>query len=112
MMSDAPRRPVQLTFEERLLRLLDREERDEQRTHREMRAQPIDLRVSEGECIHGAVYRGERAGAHEFAVAENGSKFKAGDLVVVGDGLDLERGAPLVCGPYDAQKGVLILNVD
>lgn len=112
MMGRAPRRPVQLTFEERLLRLLDREERDEQRTHREMRAQPIDLRVSEGECIHGAIYRGERGGAHEFAVAENGSKFKPGDLVVVGDGLDLERGAPLVCGPYDAQKGVLTIVVD
>jgi hypothetical protein len=36
---------VQLSLEQRLLRLLTREERDEQRTHRELRAQPVELRV-------------------------------------------------------------------
>ena len=32
--------PLQLTLEQRLLRFLVREERDEQRTNRELRAQP------------------------------------------------------------------------
>lgn len=95
------------TLEERLLRMLDREEREELRNHREMRAQPIDVRVNEGECIAGAVYLGERAGAHCFRVAENLSRFRAGDLLVVGDGLDLERATPLVCGAFDANKGEL-----
>lgn len=103
---------MHLTLEERLLRLLDREERDEMRTHREMRAQPIDARVQDGECIRDAVYRGERGSAHEFAVADNSSKFKVGDLVCVGDGLDLERAAPLVCGQYEAARGALLLTVD
>ncbi|MCA3008395.1 MAG: ATP-binding protein [Phycisphaerales bacterium] len=100
------------TLEERLLRMLDREEREESRNHREMRAQPIDVRVNEGECIAGAVYLGERNGTHGFRVAENLSRFRAGDLLVVGDGLDLERAAPLVCGEFDANKGVLLCAVD
>lgn len=104
--------PVQLTLEQRLLRLLAREERDEQRTHREMRAQPVDLRVLEGECIQGAVFRGEQDGAFVFAVADNGSKFRPGDPLVVGDGIDLENATPLVCGLYDAQRGLLRCEAD
>lgn len=100
------------TLEERLLRMLDREEREELRNHREMRAQPIDVRVNEGECIAGAAYLGERNGAHAFRVAENLSRFRVGDLLVVGDGLDLERALPLVCGEFDANKGVLLCAAD
>jgi hypothetical protein len=103
---------VPYTLEERLLRMLDREEREELRNHREMRSQPIDVRVDEGECIAGAAYLGERNGAHGFRVAENLSRFRVGDLLVVGDGLDLERAAPLVCGAFDANKGVLVCAAD
>jgi DNA replication ATP-dependent helicase Dna2 len=110
MMRDAA--PVPTTLEERLLRMLDREEREELRTHRELRAQPVDVRVGEGECIAGARYLGERNGGHGFAVAENLSRFRPGDLLVVGDGLDLERAAPLVCGAFDAAQGVLVCAVD
>lgn len=103
---------MQLTLEQRLLRFLAREERDEQRTHRELRAQPVDLRVLEGECIQGAEYLGELGSSRVFAVADNGSKFRPGDAVVVGDGIDLEDAVPLVCGAYDATKGQLRLEPD
>ena len=93
---------MQLSLEQRLLRLLSREERDEQRSHRELRAQPIDMRVLDGECIRDARFVREQDGAYVFAVADNGSKFRVGDPLVVGDGIDLEGGAPLACGAYDS----------
>lgn len=93
---------MQLSLEQRLLRLLSREERDEQRSHRELRAQPIDLRVLDGECIRDAKLLREDGGAYVFGLRDNGSKFRPGDPLVVGDGFDLERGAPLQCGSYDS----------
>jgi len=103
---------VQLSLEQRLLRLLSREERDEQRNHRELRAQPIELRVLDGECIQGARFLGEDDRGFRFAVADNASKFRPGDPLVASDGLDLERGAPLACGSYDAQTGTLRCEPD
>ncbi|MBL8736278.1 MAG: AAA family ATPase, partial [Planctomycetes bacterium] len=47
-----------------------------------------------------------------FAVADNASKFRPGDPLVASDGLDLERGAPLACGSYDAQTGTLRCEPD
>ncbi len=98
---------MQLTFEQRLLRLLVREEREEQRSHREMRAQPIDARVVEGECIQGALLLREDDGAFVFRIADNASKFRPGDTVVVGDGFDLDGGVALVYGAYNAPSGEL-----
>lgn len=103
---------VQLTFEQRLLRLLAREERDEQRSHRELRAQPIDARVLEGECLRDAEFVAGRDGSYLFAVPDNASKLRPGDPVVVGDGLDLDRAEPLQCGEYDAAAGRLRLVRD
>ena len=80
---------MQLSLEQRLLRLLSREERDEQRTHRELRAQPIELRVLDGECIQGARYLGEDGNGFLFAVADNASKFRPGDPLIASDGVDL-----------------------
>jgi DNA replication ATP-dependent helicase Dna2 len=103
---------VTLTLEQRLLRFLAREERDEQRALRELRAQPVDLRVLEGECIQGARYRGEASGGYVFDVADNAAKFRSGDPIVVGDGLDLEAGVALAYGGYDANTGELRCEPD
>lgn len=103
---------MQLTLEQRLLRFLVREERDEQRSHRELRAQPTELRVLEGECIEGAVFRRVQNGGYVFAVPDNSSKFRPGDPLVVGDGLDLDDALPLSYGSYDAQTGELICELD
>jgi hypothetical protein len=103
---------VQLTLQQRLLRFLQREEQGEQRQHRELRSQPVSARVLEGECIEAARYLGEREGGHWFAVPDNTSKFRPGDTLVVGDGLAIEDGAPLVCGAYDARQGLLRLERD
>ncbi len=103
---------MNLTLEQRLLRLLAREERDEQRVNRELRAQPVELRVIEGECIQGAVFRGEDDGGFTFAIADNSSKFRPGDPLTVSDGIDLVNGTPLVCGLYDAQQGLLRCEPD
>lgn len=103
---------MDLSLEQRLLRFLVREERDEQRTSRELRAQPVDLRVINGECIRDARYIGEFKGAFRFAVADNTSKFRPGDTVVVGDGIDLAGGVALACGEYDASRGELSVQRD
>jgi DNA replication ATP-dependent helicase Dna2 len=103
---------VQLTLEQRLLRFLAREERDERRAWRELRAQPIDVRVLEGECIRDAVLLREDDGGFVFRVADNGSKFRAGDPLVVGDGIDLENGRKLACGIYDARRHELRCEPD
>jgi DNA replication ATP-dependent helicase Dna2 len=103
---------VALSLQQRLLRFLQREEQGEQRQHRELRSQPVSARVLEGECIEAAKYLGERDGGHWFAVPDNTSKFRPGDTLVVGDGLAIEDGAPLVCGAYDARQGLLRLERD
>ncbi len=103
---------MQLNLEQRLLRFLAREERDEQRAHRELRAQPAELRAIEGECIQGARYLGCDGSSFAFAVADNASKFRPGDTLQVGDGIDLDAGVPLVCGEYDATAGELRLERD
>jgi DNA replication ATP-dependent helicase Dna2 len=103
---------VQLSLEQRLLRFLSREERDEQRAHRELRAQPVELRVLEGECIHGARFAGEDAGSFLFDVEDNASKFRSGDTLLVGDGLHLDEGVPLVYGDYEPATGRLRLERD
>lgn len=103
---------MDLSFEQRLLRFLAREERDEARALREMRAQPVDLRVLDGECIRDATFLGEALGTFEFAVADNTSKFRPGDTLIVGNGVDLEAGVALSCGEYDASRCVLSLERD
>ncbi len=103
---------VQLTLEQRLLRFLAREERDELRSHRELRAQPIEVRVLEGECLEQATFLGPRGLAFVFAVADNASKFRPGDPLLVGDGVHLDAAIPLVLGDYDATAGELRLERD
>ena len=103
---------MELSLEQRLLRFLAREERDEQRATRELRAQPVELRVLEGECIEGVRFVAERDGAFVFAVADNSSKFRPGDPLVVGDGLDLDAAAPLSYRSYDADRGELVCGLD
>lgn len=103
---------MQLSLEQRLLRLLSREERDEQRALRELRSQPVELRVLEGECIQDAVFRDEHDGTYVFAVADNPSKFRPGDPLAAGDGVDLERAVPLAYGSHDARTGELRLEAD
>ena len=105
-------RTLQLTFEQRLLRLLVREERDEQRTSRELRAQPTEHRVLEGECIEGARFLREQKGRWVFYVADNSSKFRAGDPLLVGDGFDLDSALSLSYGSYDAQTRELVCVLD
>jgi len=101
-----------LSLEQRVLRFLVREEDDERRALRELLAQPVEVRVLEGDCIQGARFRGGDGGALVFEVADNPSKFRAGDTLAVGDGHDLEDTVPLVYGGYDARAGLLRLERD
>lgn len=103
---------MDLSLEQRLLRFLLREERDEVRTARELRSQPVELRVLDGECLQGARFLGADGASFVFAVADNTSKFRPGDPLQVGDGIDLDGGVPLVCGDYDASVGSLRLERD
>ncbi|MEC9048459.1 MAG: AAA domain-containing protein [Planctomycetota bacterium] len=103
---------MQLTLEQRLLRFLVREERDEQRANRELRAQPTEHRVLEGECIEAARFLREDDGRWVFHVEDNSSKFRAGDPLLVGDGLDLDGALSLSYGSYDAQTAELVCELD
>lgn len=103
---------MDLTFEQRLLRFLAREEEGERQTHRELRAQPIDLRVIDGDCIHDARFVGRDGTAFVFACQENHSKFRTGDPVAVGDGHDFDAASPLAYSGYDAARSELRLELD
>jgi DNA replication ATP-dependent helicase Dna2 len=101
-----------LPLEERLLGFLEREEDGERRALRDLRALAVEERVVEGECIEGVRLRRSGQGTFEFDVEENLSKFRAGDALVVGDGLDFDGALPLVYGSYDADTRVLRLERD
>ena len=103
---------MELTLQQRLLRYLAREQEGEKHAHREMRMQPIDMRVHDGDCIHDAVYLGREGNSHTFACKENCSKFRTGDKVAVGDGHDLDAAVPMMYGGYEPTAGVLRLEVD
>ncbi|GAB4143161.1 MAG: hypothetical protein Fur0037_10730 [Planctomycetota bacterium] len=103
---------MQLTLEQRLLRFLAREEDDEERTTREIRAQPVELRVLDGECIHDVMFRGRENGAFLFDAEDDQSKFRIGDPVFLGDGHDLDAATPLLYGGFDARTGMLRLERD
>ena len=72
------------SLEGRLLRFLAREEEDEQRSFRDLRALPVNQRVLDGECIRTAVFEAAEADGFVFRVDENLSKFRAGDALAVG----------------------------
>ena len=103
---------MELTLQQRLLRYLAREQEGEKHAHREMRMQPIDMRVHEGDCIHEVVYVGREGNSHTFACKENCSKFRTGDRVAVGDGHDLDAAVPMIYGGYEPTAGVLRLEAD
>ncbi|MCA8942009.1 MAG: hypothetical protein KDB80_05555, partial [Planctomycetes bacterium] len=100
------------SLEGRLLRFLAREEEDEQRSFRDLRALPVNQRVLDGECIRTAVFEAAEADGFVFRVDENLSKFRAGDALAVGDGLEFETAASLCFGRYDAERGRLVLERD
>lgn len=103
---------MDLSLEERLLRFLTREEEDEARSSRDLRALPVEERVLEGECIQNAVFEAQARDTWAFSVAENLSKFRAGDALLVGDGEDFESARQLVYSQYDAESKRLVLERD
>ncbi len=110
MIRDADR--VGIELEERLLRFLEREEADEQRSHDEPRALPVADRVIDGECIDAAELLEVTRDGVRLRIGENASKFRDGDPIALGDGLDFTRAAPFVYGAYDPLRGELRLERD
>ncbi len=103
---------MDLTLEQRLLRFLSREEEDEARSSRDLRALPADERVLEGECIQNAVLTEQRGELFTFEVPENLSKFRRGDALCVGNGSDFEDTRHVVYRGYDAENRLLVLERD
>lgn len=103
---------MQLTLEQRFLRFLDREEQDEERSARELRALSIEERVLEGECIAEAMLERIDEDGFVFHVTENLSKFRPGDPLAVGDGFDFDAARAMVYADYDADGHRLVLERD
>ena len=101
-----------MVLETRLLHFLEREEEGERRALRDLRALSVGERVLEGECIEGVRLRRSGSASFEFDAEENLSKFRAGDALAVGDGLDFDSALPLVYGRFDADKSLLHLERD
>ncbi len=105
------------SLEDRLLRFLAKEDDDEERSFRELHVLPPAERILQGECIGGARFVRAHGGASEerwfeFAIDENVAKFRAGDALSVGDGLDPTVALPMAYGSYDPITGVLRLQRD
>lgn len=104
--------PDERDLQARLLRFLEREDVDERRSSDELRALPVGDRVVDGECIDDAVLvRAARDGI-VLRVGENHSKFREGDAIALGDGLDFDAAIPLVYGRFDPVSGELRLERD
>ena len=104
---------MDLSLEQRVLRFLWREEEGERRSFLDTRALSVEERVLEGACIQGARFIGASSGdAYVFETQENLSKFRLGDTVLLGDGVDFEAGFPMVCGGFDAGAHRLTLERD
>ena len=104
---------IRENLEERLLRMLWQEEEGEARSAKDLRALPVEDRVLEGECIANAVFRGVvGSDAFEFLAQENSSKFRNGDSVIVGDGLDFDEAISMSFGDYDGEHHVVTLRRD
>lgn len=103
---------MDLSLEERLLRFLTREEEDEARSSRDLRALPVEERVLEGECIQNAVFEEQARDSLVFSVTENLSKFRTGDALLVGDGADFEGARQLAYSRYDDESKRLVLERD
>ena len=103
---------MDLSFEQRLLRFLAREEEGERKSYRDLHALSVEDRVLEGECIMDATCVAADGAGFTLRVAENLSKFRAGDAVCVGDGLDLDAAVPLVYESFDANSHALRLGFD
>jgi DNA replication ATP-dependent helicase Dna2 len=104
---------VDHSLSQRLLRMLWREEEGEARSQSDLRALPAEERALEGECIDGALFRGSAGvDAYEFDAAENMSKFRSGDSVCVGDGVDFDAAVSMAFARYDAERHVLVLRRD
>lgn len=103
-----------IDLEGRLLRFLAREEHDERRQMHDLRAQSVDQRVLEGECIDGVVVVPEQTTAEQLVLRapENASKFREGDAVALGDGRRPGFGTPWVYRDYDDVGKLLILERD
>ncbi|MEZ5966181.1 MAG: ATP-binding protein [Planctomycetota bacterium] len=106
--------PVEMDFEQRLLRFLLLEEHDERRQHHDLRAMPVDQRVLEGECIAAARVVPGQTSAERLVlqVEENLSKFRQGDAVTLSDGRNLAFGSAWVYGGYDDRTRLLSLERD
>ncbi|MFN0206797.1 MAG: DEAD/DEAH box helicase [Planctomycetota bacterium] len=95
-----------------LLRYLDRERLAERRVQREIHSLPLHERVECGEAIAGATVVSQGGGIYVIYAAEHGAKFREGDLLWLGDGENIDSGAPVRLVKYDPAARELTLEHD
>jgi DNA replication ATP-dependent helicase Dna2 len=102
----------------RLERLLHRERAAARTDHRDLMALPVEDRVERGESMSGLGWLGEEGGVIRLACAENLSKYRPGDALVLrneeddrGRGDD-GAGLAVTYGSYDDRSGVLRVERD
>ncbi|MHB8780352.1 MAG: AAA domain-containing protein [Candidatus Geothermincolia bacterium] len=86
---------------ERLLLFIEKERAATWRNAFELHNLTIEERVDEGLCIAGLEYKKSEDRELIFRVKENSSKFRPGEPVFLGDGIDIMAGRPAIFRKYD-----------
>jgi DNA replication ATP-dependent helicase Dna2 len=97
---------------DRLLRFVLRERHAGYQELLELWSQPLSVRVDAGDALAGLdVVELDGQGRIRFSVPENGSRFRVGDNLRLGDGSDPENAPEVTLVAQDAGTGSLVVEV-
>ncbi len=99
-------------MEKRLLDFIEEERKETFKQLRELYRLPIEERVERGECITDLRLLQRNEEAVLFEVEDNLSRFRTGDLVYLGDGINVEDGLKCVFTNYDPVNKLLRLTLE
>ncbi|MFG0315670.1 MAG: hypothetical protein ACF8XB_00250, partial [Planctomycetota bacterium JB042] len=97
---------------DRLLAIVEMERRAGRRQLRETHARSLEERVEAGDAMRGLelARRDDRLFALRYP--ENVSRFRAGDLLWLSDGVHIEKGLPVALRDDDPNEHVVVVEID
>lgn len=99
-------------MKESLLRYLERERLAEHRANRELRALPVADRVECGEAIADLTLVSRGGGTALLRAPDHNAKFREGDILWLGDGVNVEAGLAVRLVKYDSARAELLVEQD